>query len=67
MSEATKALEAMAGTAKRVKVHDEMIPIKHPAPVRELVKRVAVDTGVSEAAVWRAAMGEYLTKRGYNR
>lgn len=67
MSAVTSALEAMSTNGKRARVHDEMIPIKHPAAVRELVKRVAEDTGVSEAAVWRAAMGEYLTRRGYNR
>lgn len=67
MSAISNALDAMAVGGKRVKVHDEMIPIKHPKPVRELVKRVAEDRGMTEAAVWREAMGEYLTRRGYNR
>lgn len=67
MSEVTNALEAMSTSGKRTKVHDEMIPIKHPKPVRALVKKVAEDTGRTEAAVWREAMGEYLTRRGYNR
>lgn len=67
MSAVSAALDAMSTSGRRVKVHDEMIPIKHPAPVRELVKRVAADRNMTEAAVWREAMGEYLTKRGYNR
>lgn len=67
MSVVSAALEAMSTGSKRVRVHDEMIPIKHPSTVRELVKRVAADQGVSEAAVWREAMGQYLTRKGYNR
>jgi len=67
MSAVSTALEAMSTGGKRVKVHDEMIPIKHPGPVRELVKKVAEQRGMTEAAVWREAMGEYLTRRGYNR
>lgn len=67
MSGVKEALEAMGTGAKRAKVHDQMLPVKHPSAVRDLVKKVAEDQGMTEGAVWRAAMGEYLTRRGYNR
>lgn len=67
MSAVSTALDAMTTSGKRAKVHDEMIPVKHPGAVRDLVKKVAEDRSMTEAAVWREAMGEYLTRRGYNR
>lgn len=61
----TNPLEALASTGKREKIHGEMLPVKHPSSVRALVKEVAGQTGTTEAGVWRAAMAEYLEKRGY--
>jgi hypothetical protein len=62
---AANPLEALSSSGKRERVHDEMLPIKHPSNVRVLVKEEAEKQGSTEAAVWRAAMGEYLERRGY--
>lgn len=67
MSAVSAALDAMTTSGKRVRIHDQMIPVKHPGTIRVLVRKVAKETGQTEAAVWRAAMSEYLTRRGYNR
>lgn len=67
MSAITSSLDAMTGGGKRVKVHDAQTVIKHPQAVKDLVSEIAGGREVSDATVWREAMAEYLTRRGYNR
>jgi hypothetical protein len=58
-------IEAMTTSGKRVRVHDAQTVIKHPQAVKDLVSEIAEGREVSDAVIWREAMGEYLTKRGY--
>lgn len=67
MSTIVSSLDAMTGGGKRVKVHDAQTVIKLPQPVKDLVIEIAGGREVSEAEIWREAMAEYLTRRGYNR
>lgn len=67
MSAIKEALGEMATSGKRVKVHDAQTVLKLPTAVKDLVKKVADERGVSEATIYREAVAEYLTRRGYNR
>lgn len=67
MSSISSSLDAMSAVGKRAKVHDAQAVFKLPTAVKELVKSVATDQGVSEAAIYKQAVAEYLTRRGYNR
>lgn len=63
--EVNEAIAALGNAGKRVKVHDEQVVFKLPAPVKELVKEIAVARGVSDAAIHREALAEYFEKRGF--
>lgn len=67
MSAITSSLDAMSSGGKRVKVHDAQTVIKLPQAVKDLVNEIAGGREVSDSVVWREAMAEYLTRRGYNR
>lgn len=67
MSDTSTALAAMATGGKRQKVHNAQAVIKLPSTVKELVNSIAAEREVSDSVVWREAMAEYLTRRGYNR
>lgn len=59
------ALATLAGSGKRERINDAQVNLKLPSAVKALVEKIAEDSGRSDAAVWREAMGEYLHKRGY--
>jgi hypothetical protein len=67
VSTISTSLDAMASGGKRVKVHDAQTVIKLPSAVKDLVSEIAGNREVSDSLIWREAMAEYLTKRGYNR
>ncbi len=67
MSAITASLDAMTGGGKRARVHDAQAVIKLPQAVKDLVSEIAGAREVSDAEIWREAMGEYLVRRGYNR
>jgi hypothetical protein len=67
MSAITSSLEAMTGGGKRVRVHDAQTVIKLPKTVKDLVSEIAGSREVSDAEIYREAIAEYLTRRGYNR
>jgi len=67
MSAITASLDAMTGGGKRARIHDAQTVIKHPQAVKDLVSEIAGGREVSDAHIWREAMAEYLTRRGYNR
>lgn len=58
-------IEAMTSSGKRIRVHDAQTVIKHPQAVKDLVNEIAGGREVSDAVIWREAMAEYLTRRGY--
>lgn len=59
-----EALAALNLAGKRVKVHDEQLVLKVPAPVKNLVVNHAKDQGVSNATIVRFALAEYFERRG---
>lgn len=67
MSAITASLDAMTGGGKRVKVHDAQTVIKLPQTVKDLISEIAGGREVSDAEIYREAIAEYLTRRGYNR
>jgi predicted transcriptional regulator len=67
MSDITDSLDAMTGSNKRVRIMDAQTVIKHPEAVKQLVSEIAESRGVFDSVIWREAMAEYLTKRGYKR
>lgn len=67
MSAIVSSLDAMTGGGKRVRVHDAQTVIKLPQAVKDLVSEIAGGREVSEATIYREAIAEYLTRRGYNR
>lgn len=67
MSAITSSLDAMTAGGKRVRVHDAQTVIKLPQAVKDLVNEIAGGREVSDSVIWREAMAEYLTRRGYNR
>jgi hypothetical protein len=67
MSAIVSSLDAMTGGGKRVKIHDAQAVIKLPQTVKDLVKEVADGRGVDASVIYREAVAEYLTRRGYKR
>lgn len=67
MSAIVSSLDAMTSAGKRVKVHDAQTVIKLPQTVKDLVSEIAGGREVSDAVIYREAIAEYLTRRGYNR
>lgn len=67
MSAIVSSLDAMTSGGKRVKIHDAQTVIKLPQTVKDLVSEIAGGRDVSDSVIWREAMAEYLTRRGYNR
>lgn len=63
----SNAIEALNAGGKRVRVHDAQMVFKLPKRAKELVAEVASSTGTSEGAILRAALGEYLERRGYRK
>ncbi|QMP84441.1 putative Arc-like DNA binding domain protein [Streptomyces phage Dagobah] len=59
-----EALSALNMVGKRVKVHDEQLVLKVPAPVKKLVVDHAEAQGVSNATIIRFALAEYFERRG---
>ena len=58
-------INALQQTARREKIHDAQIVVKLPASVKELIEKIGADQGTSAASIHRAALGEYLERRGY--
>lgn len=67
MSAIVSSLDAMSSGGKRVRVHDAQTVIKLPKSVKDLVSEIAGSREVSDAVIYREAVAEYLTRRGYNR
>jgi hypothetical protein len=67
VSDTKTALEALSTGGKRVRVHDAQMVTKLPKAVKALIKEFGDARGMSEGAVVREALGEFFTKRGYNR
>ena len=67
MSTIVNSLDAMTAAGKRVRVHDAQAVIKLPQAVKDLVTEIAGGREVSDAVIYREAVAEYLTRRGYNR
>lgn len=61
----SNTLSALTNGGQRVKTHDAQIMIKLPSAAKALVEKVAEDQGVGSSAVVRAAIAEYLERRGY--
>lgn len=67
MSEETRvAIGALETSGRRTKTHDDVINVKLPKAVKQIVKKIAEEQGVSDSAIVRVALGEYLKRRGYN-
>lgn len=60
-------IEQLESGGRRTRVHDAYVGIKLPSGVRDLVKEIATKEGVSDSAIYRAAVAEYLRRRGYSR
>lgn len=58
-------IEALRSGGKRVKIHDAQAVFKLPKAVKKLVVDIAKKGEESEADVYRAAVAEYLDRRGY--
>lgn len=67
MSTIADSLDSMTSSGKRVRVHDAQTVIKLPQSVKDLVSEIAGGREVSDAAIYREAIAEYLTRRGYSR
>lgn len=58
-------VDALRSGGKRTKTHDAQMVFKLPSSAKELVKKVAGDTGNSEGGILRDALAEYFERRGY--
>lgn len=58
-------LESLTGDGKRPLVHDKQLVFKLPASIKEIVTQEAARQKVSESALARRALGEYLQRLGY--
>lgn len=61
----SNTISDLTNGGKRVRTHDAQLVIKVPSAAKALVKQVAEAQGVSEAVIVRAAIAEYLERRGY--
>lgn len=61
----SNTLSDLTNGGGRVRIHDAQLVVKVPSAAKALVKTVAEAQGVSEAVIVRAAIAEYLERRGY--
>jgi len=59
------AINELRSSASRRRIHDSQIVTKLPADAKTLISRIADDQGVSDSAIVRLAIAEYLERRGY--
>ncbi len=59
------AIDELRSSANRRRVHDTQIVVKLPKEARELIRYAADNQGISDSAVVRLAIAEYLERRGY--
>jgi predicted transcriptional regulator len=55
----------LRSSANRRRIHDKQIVVKLPAEAKDLISKAAEGMGVSDSAVVRLALAEYLERRGY--
>jgi hypothetical protein len=60
-------LTVLASPNRRPKVHDAQIVFKAPKAMKSLVEEYAKDNEMDAATIYRAAVGEYLERRGFGR
>lgn len=59
------AVDSLRSSANRRKIHDDQMVLKLPKEAKALVRSVAESQGISDAAVVRLAIAEYLERRGH--
>lgn len=59
------AIDSLRSSANRKKVHDAQMVLKLPVSAKDMIRMVAHDQGISDAAIVRLAIAEYLERRGY--
>ena len=63
----SNTIDQLTNGGKRVKTHDAQMVTKLPKAAKALVGRVAEAQGVTPSDIVRAALAEYMTRRGYDR
>lgn len=59
------AIDELRSSAGRRRIHNTQMVLKLPAEARALISKVAENQGVSDSAIVRLAIAEYLERRGY--
>jgi predicted transcriptional regulator len=61
----TSTVEALTSGGQRARIHDAQAVIKLPSSAKSLISDIAKKENTSDAAIYRAAIAEYLERRGY--
>lgn len=57
-------LDTLTSPNRRPRVHNAQVVFKAPKTMKSLVERYAKESGTDAAAIYRAAVAEYLERRG---
>lgn len=58
-------LSTLTSPNRRPRVHNAQVVFKAPKAMKDLVEQYAKDNETDAAAIYRAAVGEYLERRGF--
>lgn len=63
-TDTTGLLATLTSSNRRPRIHDAQVVFKAPKSMKSLVESYATESGTDAASIYRAAVAEYLERRG---